>query len=216
MLKTLTKSGGYLLKWLPAVALAVSAQVSAAPLAGPVGPGPGFGVISSAAFGPTNFGPGWQFGDDPFIDRVGVTGDQSSGQWLKNLENAPAILNQPYFLLEYLVIDGDSHWKYWIEEILTPGWIVVESIMFSSNPNVPFVVPGGIGTPSLVFDFAFNPLYAGETIEIFKLIACVVPGECGGGETTVQIAQYPVVPEPGTLLLLAGGLAGLALRRRRR
>lgn len=36
----------------------------------------------------------------------------------------------------------------------------------------------------------------------------------GGSEWAVQITQLVVVPEPGTALLLAAGLAGLALRRR--
>lgn len=60
---------------------------------------------------------------------------------------------------------------------------------------------------------------AGHFIAIEKVIICGDPAGCANRAvgTVVAVAEWPVVPLPATLPLIASGLlATLALRRRRR
>jgi hypothetical protein len=222
MFKSIAQSAAWLLRGAAAAALFASAQA----LAFPVGSGGGPSIGSSDDFGPTTeFGPGWEFGDPTGANPIVIDDDPTAGPWIKQL-NHPGdaggiVPGTPFDIAEYFVYGTGNHWKGWTEIILTPGWAWGNDAFLYNETNDAFAqewpngVPGQVNGNMLMFSFGPTYLFPGDEVVIHKQIVCIETDACAEAGF-LQIAQYPKVPEPGTLLLLAGGLAGLALRRRRR
>lgn len=155
--------------------------------------------------------------------------DPNAGPWIKTLNlGAPAVINKIYTLQELLHVGGGPNglapgWTDYHEEIRTQGWTwspvgpMGQGWGFSADPEKwngiwTYVVPAGNKT----VDWSFQPaLPVCTNLSITKYLVYN-----GGGDplAPVVIAQYPTVPEPGTLVLaaVAALLTGLWFKRARK
>jgi hypothetical protein len=144
--------------------------------------------------------------------------DPKAGPWIKTLNlGAPAVIGKIYTLQELLHVgngpDGLAPgWTDYHEEIRTPGW--------TWNPIGPageqwgFNAQGWIGNWTYVIpvgnkqvDWTFNPpLPFCTNLSITKYL---VYDGTGDPQAPVVVAQYPTIPEPGTLALAAMAVAAL-------
>ena len=186
----------------------------------------GSGASARTDYEPTT--GGWEVGD-PGGGNQDVYYDPDAGPWFKTLTLNPANppqVGQIFTLIEKLHVgngpDGLApSWTDYHEEIQTPGW--------TWSPNGPqgeypwgfsaptwqgsavYVIPAG----NTMVDWTFNPpLPFCTDLTITKYLVF------NGGDPTapIVIAQYPTVPEPGTLALLAAASLGalVFVRRKRR
>ena len=139
-----------------------------------------------------------------------------AGPWQKTFQLQGLVGNQ-LVINEFLHVSQGLSWTDWHEVVIGPtgpaGWQW-------SNPTLSYVTNGG-GSGNVVgvingaqVDFFFPAQPPSSTINITKTLtwggAIAVPG-------TVRVDQWPTVPEPGTLVLLAmAGLSVLAYAWRKR
>jgi hypothetical protein len=140
------------------------------------------------------------------------------GAWFKTLVGNTVGNNTTLTLTESLILTSGSLTS-WTETLLSSNWQWDDGILVAAGCSL-CDVPFYIGT-ILGDTISFGPLFNVDTslpdsnpinITIEKHLSCHVNDGCVQPVNIVENAA----PEPGTLLLLAGGLAGLAGLRRRR
>jgi hypothetical protein len=142
--------------------------------------------------------------------------DPTKGPWDKTFTN----FTWPLHITENIHVSQGVAWTDWDEKILTDGWI------WASNPspqvdltgNTIGQVIGDISADGHTVVFDFSPALQPCTyLTITKTLVWTGGGDPGVVPGPVTIAEWPTVPEPGTLvLLLAGGVALAATEWRRR
>lgn len=191
--------------------LTILASASVAqPISINAGGGGGTSTQTDVPMDPPGSGPGWTIGDPN--NPVGVTLDPNAGPWTKNLQGVDTSLysrDQIYDLDEFVIIDGDSAWTNWEENIITSGWEwAVDPIARLRNGNIP---PGFSSSFSgQLAVMLFDPLPTGTMIEIFKQLKWTGTGNFSG--TPITVKEYPT-PEPPTIAILSAGLAGMGFFR---
>ena len=175
---------------------------------------------------PAFTGAGWLVGSP--TGRMIIAADPTAPNWIKVLQLPPTALvpfSTQLGMIEFLHVGPGPAWTDWHERITTPGWEWDLGAVLTAEDGQ--IVPGVRSDTNLdglfeTLDFFFNPLDPGIDVTIEKLIHCGAPNGCTGEPVIghgfgILVREFPtVVPAPGTLLLLAGGLAGLAASRRRR
>jgi len=152
---------------------------------------------------------------------IEVSYDPNMGPWKKTFDE----ISWPFHITENVHISQGVPWTDWDEEILTDGWVWASDqnppqVELSTQGQIIGTVIGDISADgqTVVFNFP-NPMPPCTTLTITKTLRWA-----GGdpaptqGLGSVTIAQYPTIPEPGTLALLLSGAAALATvawRRRR-
>jgi hypothetical protein len=132
--------------------------------------------------------------------------------------------------IEYITIGGTVPWTDWHEAIMQPGWRWQDDRGASGEPTFTFAsgapIPGlGIAftdptaTAGGKIDFTFDPLPPGTNLKITKRLLFegldpLLPGDTFLG--TLDIFEYPTVPEPTCSMLLIVGTTVFALTARRR
>lgn len=175
---------------------------------------------------PAFSGTGWTVGSP--TARMSIVADPDAPNWIKVLQLPPAVLfpfSTSLILLEFLHVGPGLAWTDWHERITTQGW--------EWGPGATLLAEDGQTVPGILsdtnsdglfetLDFFFNALDPSNDVTIQKVVHCGAPGGCVGEPVLghgfgILVREFPtVVPESGTLLLLAAGLAGLAASRRRR
>ena len=170
------------------------------------------------------FADGWSVGSP--TSRMLITADPAAPNWIKVLQTPQGLLTG-FALDEFLRVGPGPAWTDWHERIVTPGWQWGGEDTLTAGTS-PFVLGIRTDTDSdglfETLSFFFDPLAPGTDVTIEKDIVCGLPNGCTGEPVPghgfgILVREFPtvaVVPVPGTLLLLAGGLAGLAALRRRR
>lgn len=170
-----------------------------------------------------------------FIGPTTVNADPDAGPWVKKLAapEFPRPLLGFYQVIEVLQVGEGPAWNGWHEEIRTDDWAWVSGSVFTFEPPDSFsdlglgsllasgqswgfeqAAAGSIGNDLRSIDFDFDPFGADTWLLVAKTIRwtggfCAAPG-------SVEIAEnMSVVPLPGAAWMLASGLIGLVVIRRR-
>jgi hypothetical protein len=198
-----------------------------------IGSDNGFAISTRHSFISTPGGAGWLVG--PQV----VSADPDAGAWLQHLQSPGRLLGSTgtFYLLEVIKVGPGLAWTDWHEEILTPGWSWVSGAIYAYGAN-----PAGLslnkaltgaGSGAFPFnwfgsnepiaqgeikgdriDFSFEALDPSSWIFILKSIHWT-GDDTGRRFAPIRIAEYPSpVPIPSALLLLGGGLIGLAAIRK--
>ncbi len=202
-----------------ALAFGQAAPLQAAVLGIPASDGSG--TSAGSEYEPE--GDGWVVEDPYGGGNQDVYYDPDAGPWIKTLTLLdPAVAGTIYTLTENLHVGGGPDgtapaWYDYHEEILTPGW--------TWNPTGPggenqwsfsasnwfgiwtYVIPLG----NTKVDWTFNPpLPVCTNLTLTKYL--IYNGGTGADPNApIIIAEYPTIPEPGTLVLLATAGLGLLL-----
>ena len=141
--------------------------------------------------------------------------DPAAGYWLKNLNTVePMGQNEEINLVEWVNITGTSL-SNWSETCLTPGWVFstdADDTWYSTNNGGSKLGSGNFGSGNTTVQIPISPaLASGTTVMVHAELMWT--GAEGGFNGDVQVAQ--TVPEPCTFVLLACGLVGLLVMRRR-
>ena len=195
--------------------------------------GPGPSVTSSYNLA----GTGWVVDDGSFPLAFGfqeIAHDPTAGPWHKRLlgvdggEFAASDTGFPALMIfgvsEWVKVGGTTPWTDWHEEIMQPGWRWLDDRAGSGEPS--FHYASGVTVPGLTvaftdptptsggrIDFTFDPIPPGTLLRInkrliFEGLDPLLPGDEFFG--TLDIFQYPTVPEPASMVLVIAGLAAVA------
>lgn len=177
--------------------------------------------VSTPGFTIHNIDPGPVVYIGNAANPIPVDWDGAGSPWLKSINdpngNVMGVANVDF--VETLLNVGTEAWTDWHEILLpppvgltSPHWSAVVGLSINGNPIM--YTATGIGTGTLdLFNFS-QPVLPGDIFEIHKQVL-VDSGVIAGGFLRIQ--EYPTVPEPACLALLAvtGGLIAGTRRRRR-
>lgn len=209
MLKNFIGTVSWKFKWVLALGFLASSGAFAA-------------SIPSSNPQPVPFTGSWNLGGGPDGDLVIIP----QGEWIKNLAGATGTTQgDSATLTENLILESGTL-SSWTETILGGNWVWDDGNLFVggifggnftgiiSNGGATISFGGFFADPAQLEDPDDSTSAQGPLeITITKHLSCVGATEdCPTPFSVVENAA----PEPGTLLLLAGGLAGLAGLRRRR
>ena len=141
--------------------------------------------------------------------------DPAAGYWLKNLNTVePVGHDEEINLVEWFNILG-TNLSNWSETCLTPGWVFsndADDTWYSTDNGATQLGSGNFGSGGTMVQIPISPdLTSGTTVMVHTELMWT--GEDGAFTGYVQVAQ--TVPEPCTFVLLACGLVGLLVMRRR-
>jgi hypothetical protein len=214
------------------IALAMLVPAGALEAAPPFGASGGDGPTTTSAYNLA--GTGWFVDDGTFPASLGgfqeIAYDPAAGPWHKRLlggdggEFAASDTGvgalMVFSVTEQITVGGTVPWMDWHELILQPGWRWLDDRAGSGEPTIHFA--SGVTIPGLEvsftdptptsggqLDFTFDPLAPGTNIRITKRLIFegldpLLPGDVFLG--TLDIYQYPTVPEPATLVLAIAGM----------
>ena len=131
--------------------------------------------------------------------------DPTKGPWQKIIRN-PAT---PLTINEVIHVAQNPAWTDWHEQIVSPpGWVWTANSSLTLPDGT--IMPGQMSADlqSVWWDFA-TPLVPCTVLTINKTLQWTQPGV--NPPTPLIIDQWPTVPEPGTIVLLAAGLLGLVV-----
>ncbi len=179
-------------------------------------------------------GTGWVVDDGSFPAAFGfqeIAHDPTAGRWHKRLvgidggEFAASDTGFPALMIfgvsEWVKVGGTVPWTDWHEEIMQPGWRWLDDRAGSGEPS--FHYASGVTVPGLTVTFTDPTLFEGGKIDvtfdpippgtllrfnkrlIYEGLDPLLPGDTFLG--TLDIFQYPTVPEPSTWLLALTSLA---------
>ena len=157
--------------------------------------------------------------------------DPNAGPWLKTLGAVPggAINGMVYQLTEMLHVGGGPGgtapgWVDYHETVTTPGWTwspndAQHQWGFSAVHDPPwvgvwtYVVPMG----NTQVDWTFRPaLPVSTNLTLTKWLVFNANAPGANPNVAVVVAEYPTIPEPATMSLLAIGGLGILLRLRKK
>jgi len=169
--------------------------------------------IDSLGLDPLTAETAWLLGSQTSPRQFGY--DAAAGYWLKNLNTVhPVGHDEEINLVEWFDITGTSlaNWK---ETCLTPGWVFstdADDTWYSTDNGATVLGSGNFGSGNTTVQIPISPsLTSGTTVMVHTELMWT--GADGGFNSYVQVAQ--TVPEPCTVVLLACGLVGLFVMRRR-
>jgi hypothetical protein len=170
-------------------------------------------TVNSLGLDPDTAEVAWLLGSQISPRQFGY--DAAAGYWLKNLNTVqPVGHNEEINLVEWVNITG-TNLANWSETSLTPGWVFstdADDTWYSTDNGVTKLGLGNFGSGNATVQIPISPsLASGTTVMLHtELMWTGADGEFNG---YVQVAQ--TVPEPCTFVLLACGLVGLLVIRRR-
>ncbi len=201
-----------------AIFAAVLLALAALPaLATPIGPNTGAPALTTTIS---------TYGVDPFSTEaaalIGTStnpvpisyGGATAGSWLKQLQGLVLDPTDELNLVEYVRVDPQQDWTDWHEVIKAQniGWSQDADDSWYSLDGGTTKIYTGYTYNGQDLELVFQTPVAPGTLVIFHKELINLGSSQFSGE--IDVNQYPSVPEPATLSLLA--LGGLAMLRRRK
>jgi hypothetical protein len=169
--------------------------------------------VDSMSLDPWTSEPAWILGSQSSPRQFGYYA--AAGYWLKNLNTLnPVGHDEEVNLVETFSISGTSLAN-WSETCLTPGWVFstdADDTWYSTDGGATKLGLGNFSSGDTVVQIPISPaLVSGTPVLVHTELMWT--GADGGFNDYVQVAQ--TVPEPCAFVLLAFGLVGLFVMRRR-
>jgi hypothetical protein len=170
-------------------------------------------TINSLGLDPTSAEVAWLIGSQTSPRYFGYYA--ADGYWLKNLNTVqPVGHDEEINLVEWINISG-TNLAIWSETVQTPGWVFstdADDTWYSTDNGVTKLGFGNYGSGDTTVQIPISPALASSTTVMIHTELMWTGGE-GAFNGYVQVAQ--TVPEPCAFVLLACGLVGLLVMRRR-
>ena len=147
---------------------------------------------------------------------------ENSGPWIKNLTGSPEVgIGGEFTLRETIEVGDPPAFTDWTMEFITEGWEWTEGTLWVDGTAHAFGSPDSNARNAMTFLFLDAPILPGTVFEItatMKWAGTPSQSVWAGVPAEIQIMQFPVIPEPATLVLMGIGLgvmgAGSSLKRR--